>query len=151
MPMSEYVARLRSVIGHELLLLPAVTAVIEHDGRYLLARHVDDGRWGLIGGGIEPLEAPVDALRREVREELGIDLAIQGVIGSYGGPDLIVDYPNGDRVAYVTTAYLCRPLGLPHVAEPDEIAELAWFGLDEVLRLDRQPWIERVLLDARAS
>ena len=39
MPMSDYVASIRSQIGHDFLLLPGVTAVIRDGDRFLLARH----------------------------------------------------------------------------------------------------------------
>jgi ADP-ribose pyrophosphatase YjhB (NUDIX family) len=51
------------------------TAIIR-DERILMVRHVHDGRdyWTLPGGHVQPNEALVDAARREVAEETGIDL-----------------------------------------------------------------------------
>ncbi|SFR85688.1 hypothetical protein SAMN04487846_0009 [Microbacterium sp. cf046] len=40
MPISPYIAELRTRVGHDLLLLPAVTAVIRNGGRFLLAREL---------------------------------------------------------------------------------------------------------------
>src|SRR5205814_7881480 len=46
------------------------------DGRILLVRESDD-RWWLPGGGVEHGEHPFDALRREVREETGLEVEIR--------------------------------------------------------------------------
>lgn len=62
MPASDYVASMRSRIGHDLLLLPAVTAVIRDGERFLLARSAQNGSWGFIGGAVEPFEEPADAV-----------------------------------------------------------------------------------------
>jgi 8-oxo-dGTP pyrophosphatase MutT (NUDIX family) len=106
-PASDYVRRLRSRIGTEFLLLPAVTAVIQDGDRFLLARQRDTSRWSLIGGGVEPGEHPEDAVRREVEEELGVAATVRGIVGAYGGKALEAVYPNGDEVGYVSIAYRC--------------------------------------------
>ena len=56
-----------------------VPLVQNADGDYLICKMADDrgvfpGQWGLPGGGIEAGERMIDALRREVREELGIEV-----------------------------------------------------------------------------
>jgi len=53
-----------------------VAAIIERDGRILICRRRADGahplKWEFPGGKVEPGEQPVDALRRELLEELAI-------------------------------------------------------------------------------
>ncbi|MFJ4253948.1 NUDIX domain-containing protein [Microbacterium sp. NPDC090003] len=144
---SDYVRAMRDRIGHDLLMLPGVTAVIRDGERFLLARSAGSDVWSLIGGGVEPGEEPADAVAREVREELGAGIRIVGIVGVYGGEPLMVEYPNGDRVAYVTTAYTCELLD-PIVPDGEEIVEIGWFTASEIPDLDREPWIDRVLADA---
>jgi 8-oxo-dGTP diphosphatase len=146
MPASEYVQSIRSRIGHDLLLLPGVTAVIRDGDGLLLARHAHSGLWSLIGGAVEPGEDPAEAVAREVREEIGCAITVSGIVGAYGGPPLMVTYPNGDRVGYVTTAFECALLGEP---EPDgiEIIDVAWFSRAEIASLPRRDWIDRVIAD----
>lgn len=146
MPMSEYVQSIRDRVGNDLLLLPGVTAVIRDGDQFLLARHAHSGLWSLIGGGVEPGEEPTDAVLREVLEETGAHIEITGIVGAYGGPPLEVQYPNGDRVSYVTTAYECRILS-PATPDRDEILELGWFHRDAIGELPRREWIDRVLAD----
>ncbi|MFK0402564.1 NUDIX domain-containing protein [Microbacterium sp. NPDC090225] len=144
---SDYVRAMRERVGHDLLMLPGVTAVIRDGDRFLLARSGGSKVWSVIGGGVEPGEQPADAVAREVREELGSGIRIVGIVGAYGGEPLMVEYPNGDRVAYVTTAYACELLD-PIAPDGEEIVEVGWFTASEIAGLDREPWIDRVLADA---
>ncbi|WP_258132335.1 NUDIX domain-containing protein [Microbacterium sp. MYb62] len=146
MPMSPYVQSIRAQIGHDFLLLPGVTAVIRDGERFLLARHAHSGLWSLIGGGIEPDEEPSDAVAREVFEETGARIRITGVVGAYGGEPLLVTYPNGDQVGYVTIAYECELLS-EATPDLDEIIELGWFSREAIFTLPRRDWIDRVIRD----
>lgn len=146
MPISDYVRSVRERIGTELLLLPGVTAVIRDGERFLLGRHAHSGLWSLIGGGVEPGEEPADAVIREVLEETGACVRVRGIVGAYGGEPLMVEYPNGDRVGYVTVAYDCELLG-PAVPDGEELLELGWFSRQQIAQLARREWIDRVLGD----
>ena len=57
-----------------------VAAAIQRDGRYLVARRTRPadvaGRWEFPGGKVEPGETEERALAREIREELGVEIAI---------------------------------------------------------------------------
>lgn len=57
-----------------------VAAAIQHDGRYLVARRTRPadvaGRWEFPGGKVEPGETEERALAREIREELGVEIAV---------------------------------------------------------------------------
>lgn len=148
MPFSPYVRRIRGMIGHELLLLPGVTAVIRRGDSFLIARQRDTELWSLIGGGVEPGEEPVSAVAREVEEEIGVAPSVGRVIGAYGGPDLVSAYPNGDRVSYVTVAYECSLPTSRLRLERQELLEVAWGTIDEIAERRRHAWIDRVLGDA---
>lgn len=149
MPISPYLKSLRERVGNDLLLLPAVSAVIRNDvGEVLLARSHGDDEWALIGGGLEPGEEPAAAILREIREELGVEAEVSRIVGAYGGEGMFITYPNGDRCAYVTTAYACQLVSEALTIEEDELREVAWFTPDEVSGLDTQPWVARILTDA---
>jgi 8-oxo-dGTP diphosphatase len=68
-----------SADGSKPLLLVAACALIDADGRVLLARRPEGktmaGLWEFPGGKVQPGETPEAALIRELREELGIDVA----------------------------------------------------------------------------
>lgn len=147
MPISPYVAALRTRVGPDLLLLPAVTAVIRNGPAFLLARHLDSGLWSLVGGSVEPGEEPGGALIREVQEELGVTPTVGKIVGAYGGPSLEAVYPNGDRVAYVTIAYECSLPEDDTTVDIDELVEVAWFDAPAISTLPRHHWIDRIIHD----
>ncbi len=85
--------------------VPVVAAVIRgDDGRVLLARRPPGGPhgglWEFPGGKVEPGEAPEAALVREIREELGVEVAVEGRICTVEHR-----YPH---LAIRMTAYGCR-------------------------------------------
>ena len=126
MPASDYVRALRARVGRDLLLLPGASALIFDDaGRVLLQRRGDSGRWSVIGGGVDPGETPAEAAVREAREETGLDVEPARLVGVYATPE--ITYPNGDRCAYVVTAFRCRVVGGTLRPDGDESLELAWF------------------------
>ncbi|MGJ0387875.1 NUDIX domain-containing protein [Microbacterium sp. CGR1] len=149
MPISPYLRDLRGRVGHALLLLPAVTAVIRRDDRFLLCRQAHSREWGLLGGGIEPLEKPEDAVLREVLEEIGVAPTVHGIVGAYGGEGLLVSYPNGDRVGYTTIAYSCSiSVDAELLFTDGELIETGWFTTAEIARLPRDRWVDRIIGDA---
>ena len=61
-----------------------VAAVVERAGQYLITRRLEGthlaGLWEFPGGKILPAEKPEDALRRELKEELGVEAAVGELI-----------------------------------------------------------------------
>jgi ADP-ribose pyrophosphatase YjhB (NUDIX family) len=129
-----HIARLRAVVGHELLLLPSVSVLpVDDSGRILLVRHAghDDG-WGILGGAVEPGESPATAAIREAREEISVDIQLGRLLDVLGGPDYEVTYPNGDRVAYVTAVYEARIIKGSPAPGDGELSEIAWFAPEDL-------------------
>ena len=134
MGIAAHIARLRGVVGHELLLLPSVTVLpVDSARRIMLVRHAghDDG-WGTLGGAVEPGESPAVAAIREAREEIGADIELIRLLDVLGGPDYAVTYPNGDRAAYVTAVYEARIVAGSPAPSDGELSELGWFTPDEL-------------------
>jgi 8-oxo-dGTP pyrophosphatase MutT (NUDIX family) len=149
MAISAHLARLRAVIGHELLVLPCATVLpADADGRILLARQTGhtDG-WATIGGAVDPGESPAEAAVREAREEIGVSIRLGRLLAVLGGPDYEVTYPNGDQVAYVPAVYSAVITeGIPAPSD-GELSEVAWFTPEE-LRTIPLSRLTRALLTA---
>jgi 8-oxo-dGTP pyrophosphatase MutT (NUDIX family) len=131
--MSPYFLSLRSKVGHDLLLLPSVAAVIhDREGRLLLQERSSGEGWSLPAGAIEPGETPEQAVRREVLEETRLAVAPTRLVGVFGGEGFRYVYPNGDKVEYTVVVYRCSVIGeVP--GEPDpETKSLRYFAIDEM-------------------
>lgn len=105
-------------------------AALVREGRVLLGHRHPQRRWypdcwDVIGGHVEPGETAEQAVRRECREELGveIDVAVPVDIG-FSDPNLTM-----------TTFVVTRWRGEPTNSAPDEHDDLRWFTPEEVAGL----------------
>lgn len=130
-----YLADIRKCIGHALLLTPAAGACIrDAEGRILLLRRTDgDNLWSFPGGMIEPGEGAADAVKREVREEIGLEVEPMMLIGVYTSPEYAFAYPNGDQVQPVTLFFECQVLDGELRPDLEEIVEARYFGPEDEL------------------
>ncbi|GAA2649158.1 hypothetical protein GCM10010412_014100 [Nonomuraea recticatena] len=152
MPMSPFLADLRSRVGNALLMLPAATGcVFDDEGRLLVARHAGEkGLWAPPGGGIDPDERPEHTVVRELHEELGVDIEVRGLIGVFGGPKFRTTYPNGHQVAYVNAVYGCALAGGVLTPDGEEITDARFATEEELAGLPMPAWSPRVLPQAFA-
>lgn len=147
---SAYVARLRSAVGQDVLLLPSVSVlVLDAGGRLLLVHHAghDDG-WAVLGGAVEVGESPAEAAVREAHEEIGVRVRLRRLLAVLGGSDYEVTYPNGDRVAYVTASFEAEIVDGTPVADQDELDAVAWFRPDELPAVRLNQFARALLGDA---
>src|SRR5215213_4090104 len=103
----------------------AMAIVERDDGAVLLVRHSYRRKWGVPGGLVKRGEHPEVGLRREVREEVGIDVL--------GEPAVVVD-PDPQRVDLVFRARARDAEAEPRSMSP-EILEVRWFAPDELPEL----------------
>ncbi|WP_422773906.1 NUDIX hydrolase [Plantactinospora sp. WMMC1484] len=134
MAVPEYIKRIRRFVGHDLLWLPSVSAVVCNEaGELLLGKRADDGRWSVISGFVEPDEQPAEALVREVFEETGVRVAPERVSSVLAHPHT---YPNGDRCQFLNIGFRCRLIeGVARVNDDESVA-VGWFAQDELPPLD---------------
>jgi 8-oxo-dGTP pyrophosphatase MutT (NUDIX family) len=134
--MSPYFQQLRARVGHDLLLMPSVAAVI-HDanGRLLLQEKSSGEGWSLPAGAIEPGESPEQAVQREVLEETGLVVEAAQILGVFGGRDFRYVYPNGDAVEYTVVLFHCVCVGETDAALDTETKSLRYFSITEMPRL----------------
>lgn len=128
----EYVSAMREKIGHDLLMLVSAEAIIQDEqGRVLLQRR-SNGEWGVPGGSSHLFENPAQTVIREVKEETGLDVTPEKLVGVYGGEDHIFTYPNGDVAAHTSYTFLCRVIGGGHAQAHGESRDVAYFPFDSL-------------------
>lgn len=130
----------------EMLPVATVGALIrDTEGRFLMIRtHKWSHRWGIPGGKIQRGESCEEALRREVREETGLEL---GRVAFVMVQDCI-EPPEFLRSAhFLLLNYLAECVGAcPEVTLNEEAQEFVWVTLEEAFEMDlNQP--TRVLLE----
>ena len=128
----DFVLDLRAKIGHDLLWLAGVTAVVLREasaGReVLLVRRADTGAWTPVTGIIDPGEQPAVAGAREVLEEAGVVAVPEALTSVSAGRPL--QYPNGDRSQYLDLTFrFAYVSGEPHPAD-GENTDARWFATD---------------------
>jgi ADP-ribose pyrophosphatase YjhB (NUDIX family) len=105
-------------------------AAILRDGKLLLIRRSkapEAGCWGLPGGKIDPFETVQAAVRREILEELGVELIGEQLL-------CVVDQIDSARGEHwVAPVYVARDFtGEPRICEPEKHSDLGWFALDSL-------------------
>jgi 8-oxo-dGTP diphosphatase len=110
---------------------PTASAVVyDEDGRVMLARRANDpqaGKWDLPGGFLEEGEHPLDCLRRELREEAGVELTGEELLGIW-----MDDYEYKRRKIATLNIYYSARIAEGEPEAADDVAELRWFGPEEV-------------------
>lgn len=108
--------------------------VRDADGRALLVRNKDDGSWCLPGGGWDYGETVEQCIRREIQEELGVDIKhIDATpVGFWDGKNSKYDYR---ALKLVITGQLASD----QFTVTDEASEVGYFNHDEMKRLDFNP------------
>ena len=129
-----YVRWLRALVGPQLIYLVYATALVfDEAGRILVQRRYDFDWLGVPGGALEPGEGIADCARREAREETGLDVEIERLVGVFSHPDYNLLYPNGDRVQQWTVCVVARPVGGALRADGGETLQVCWMPVDEAL------------------
>jgi ADP-ribose pyrophosphatase YjhB (NUDIX family) len=110
----------------------AQKAIIEHEGKILFVRSSSDSKWDLPGGRLNVGEAPKDGLKREVAEELGLQIEVGSPV--YTVP---INAPNfiHPRLFIFYQAQLTGP-ATPMKFQQEEVAEAEWFLKNEIDLLD---------------
>jgi len=99
--------------------LGVFAAITDEEGRILCVRmNYATHAWTTPGGRVEPGESPLDALKREVLEESGLDVKAGELVGVYSKP-----YKD-DIVLFFRASVVARTPWQPN----DEISHAGYFG-----------------------
>jgi len=85
------------------------------------------GYWTIPGGRVEFFEKVEDALKREIKEELGIDIKIIKLLS------VTNDIINEENQHWISPQFLCKIVkGTPKNLEPKKCDEIKWFDIDNL-------------------
>ena len=105
-----------------------VNAIIKkEDGVLTIKRKKDPwrGMYGLPGGHVEENESNIDALRREVKEEIGFEIDVKEL--DFKGSCKLNYQSNGFEVYF----YLAKIVGGKEKIQIEEVEEIKWLGLND--------------------
>jgi ADP-ribose pyrophosphatase YjhB (NUDIX family) len=140
----DYIQQLRQFIGHRpILMLGAVTLIVDQERRLLMMKRTDSGHWGVPGGAVELGEVIEEAAKRETREETNLEIVNMSLFGVFSGLELYYKYPNGDEVYNVSIVYLSQDWR-GEIKLNEEHSEWNWFAADNIPE-DISPPIKTIL------
>jgi ADP-ribose pyrophosphatase YjhB (NUDIX family) len=127
-------------------LVPAASAIVVNDaGRILLHRRTDNALWSIPGGAMEVGESIAETAVREVKEETGLDVVPERVVGIYSNPRHVVEYADGEVRQQFSVCFACRLVG-GQAATGDESSEVGFFTPAEI---EAMPMHESIRLRIR--
>ncbi len=113
-----------------------VGALVHRGGKVLLVRRAKEpnrGKWIIPGGLVELGEPLEDAVVREMKEELGIDVKIDRMLDIAN--EVVFDESKRVKYHYVLIDFLVSPIQ-DEVILNDESSAYQWFAAESVLDLD---------------
>jgi ADP-ribose pyrophosphatase YjhB (NUDIX family) len=117
-------------------IVPAASAVIVNDeGKFLLQQRSDNSLWALPGGALEIGESISETIVREVKEETGLDVVPEYLVGVYSSPKHVIAFPTGEVRQQFSLCFACAILG-GELCVSEESFAVGFFSLQEIEHLD---------------
>ena len=109
-------------------------AIITCNGKLLLEKRRDSDTWGLVGGGVKRNETELQAIVREVREELGLRIPQDRFqkLAVYGEPGRIAAYCDGSVWRMVIVVFSLELAQEPEIVISAESRDMKFFSKEEL-------------------
>ncbi len=111
-----------------------VNVLITWNGKLLLEKRRDCDLWGLIGGGVKKQETEIEAITREIYEELGLRISGKDLrkLAVYGEPGRIAAFQDGSIWRMVIVVYALELEEEPKLRISAESRQLRFFSREEL-------------------
>jgi len=109
-------------------------AIITCNGKLLLEKRRDSDTWGLVGGGVKKHETELEAIAREIYEELGLRIPKEKFrkLAVYGNPGRIAAYRDGSVWRMVIVVFSLELETMPQMRISAESRDLRFFSPEEL-------------------
>ena len=113
-------------------------AIITWDGKLLLEKRRDSDTWGLVGGGVKKSETEIQAIAREVYEELGLRIPKEQFkkLAVYGEPGRIAAFQDGSIWRMVIVVYELELQQEPSIKISAESKDMRFFTKKELADIE---------------
>ena len=113
-------------------------AIVTCKGKLLLEKRRDSDTWGLVGGGVKKTETELQAITREIYEELGLRIAKDRFrrLAVYGEPGRIAAYRDGSVWRMVIVVFALELEEFPDLKISAESCDLRFFSKEELQDID---------------
>lgn len=118
----------------------ASTIVLDEAGKILLQRRSDTGVWALPGGAMEIGETIGETAIRETKEETGLDVELEYIVGIYTNPHHVVAFSGGEVRQQFSICFACRLLG-GELKRSEESYEVGFYAPEEIVQMEMHPSI----------
>lgn len=126
-----YLSQVQKLIDKQELIITAARAVIrDQEGRILFIRRRDNGLWAMPAGGQELGESILDCLKREVKEESGLDVILATPMAIYSQVSIVT--ASGDPYQLFLVQFLVDEWSGELVTETNETVDARFLDLDEL-------------------
>lgn len=124
------ISEIRKYIGTAPLFMPAAGIILYENGKLLLQKRGDNGKWALHGGAMELGETTEETAIREAKEEIGIIPVSLDFYGVFSGKPMYHVYPDGNEVYIISTVYFCDKYTGNLEIDNNEVLQIEWFDVD---------------------
>ena len=111
-------------------------AIFNNEGKLFVTKRGEKaknerGKWEIPGGGVEFGETFEQAIKREIKEEVGVEIEVLKLLG------ICNHIIREEKQHWVSPTYICRIVkGEPKILEPEKCTEIGWFTIEEAEKLD---------------
>jgi ADP-ribose pyrophosphatase YjhB (NUDIX family) len=127
-----YLGQLRQLVGPRSLIAPGARAIVRDEhGRVRNIRHADNGDWAMPAGFMELNESILDCLKREVREETGLEVLAASPIALYTEPRFAHTSVSGDHIQMFAAVFRVNLWQGSLTLLTAETTQIRFFALDE--------------------
>ncbi len=124
--------------------LVGVGAVVVRDGKILLVKRANEpnrGKWSVPGGLVRTGETLEDALKREILEELGVEVVVKDV--ACVTDEIFYDENRNVEYHYIVIDFFAEIHGTPRASS--DAADVAWIDLEKVGEIDAVDFVLKLV------